>query len=163
MKGMCIMTNERIVIKERIVFCDCNHNRIATVDDVSNMDWITIFEHLTKDELKKIKEAYISFNNEFTFEDIENDNDFEEYLCDDITAEGGFYYYEKYEECKKAKKGLTLRQLYEMAKKYNALDTPIKWNYSCSDSWYDIEDEVITKEEVDFSNNTVYFFLKEAD
>lgn len=157
MKGMCIM------IKERTVFCDCNHNKIAEVNDTVDMDWVTVFEHLTKDELKKIKEAYVSFNGEITLNDIKDDHDFEEYLCIDETAEGIFYYYEEYEECKKAKKGLTLRQLYEMAKKYNALDTPIKWDYSCGDDWYDTEGGVITKEEVDFSNNTVHFFLEEAD
>lgn len=62
-----------------------------------------------------------------------------------------------------AKKGLTLRQLYEMAKKYNALDAPIKWDYTCDDDWYNAEDCVITEEEVDFSNNTVHFFLAEPD
>ena len=157
MKGMCVM------IKERIVFCDCNDNRIAEVNNAGDMDWVTVFGHLTKDELKKVKKAYVAFNGEITLNDIENDDDFEEYLCDDITAEGGFYYYEKYEDCKKTEKGLTLRQLYEMAKRYNALDTPIKWNYNCGDSWYDTEDGVITENEVDFSNNTLSFLFKETD
>lgn len=154
------------MIKERLVFCDSNHNRIAAVDNAVDMDWVTVFEHLTKNELKKIKEAYVAFDGEITFEDIEDNNDFELYLCDDRTAEGGFYYYEEYEEyeeCKKAKKGLILRQLYEMAKKYNALDTPIKWDYSCGDDWYNTEGGVITEKEVDFSNNTVHFFLAETD
>lgn len=147
---------------ERTLFFNSEYKVIAKVDNTSGMDWVTIFDHLTKEELHAVRLAYIEFcEGHITYEDIADNNDFEDYLCDDSMAEGIFYTYEEVEETKETteKQGLTIRQLYEMAKKANALDIPINWTYTCSDDWYSKEDEPLTNSEVDITNEEVNFYL----
>lgn len=147
---------------ERTLFFNSEYKIIAKVNNTSEMDWVTIFDHLTKEELHAIRLAYVEFcEGHITYEDIADNNDFEEYLCDDSMAEGIFYSCEEIEETEETteKRGLTIRQLYEMAKKANALDIPINWTYTCSDDWYSKEDEPLTNSEVDITNEEVNFYL----
>ena len=145
---------------ERIVFFNSKGKAIAKVDNVSDMDWVTIFDHLTDSELHAIKLAYVEFcNDETTYEDIADNNDFEEYLCDDSMAEGDFYFYEEIEEKTVKEQGLTIRQLYEIAKKTNALDIPINWFFTCDDDWYSKENEPLKESEVDITETEVNFYL----
>ena len=148
---------------ERTLFFNAERKIIAKVDNTSGMDWVTIFDHLTDAELHAIKLAYVEFCDEhITYEDIADNNEFEAYLCDDSLAEGDFYIDEEIEEIeeKTAKKqGLTIRQLYEMAKKENALDIPINWFYTCSDDWYSMENEPLKKSEVEITEIEVNFYL----
>ena len=147
---------------ERTIFYNANFEVIAKVDDTSEMDWITIFEQLTAEEFEKVRTAYIAFcNGTIKDDDIENDYDFEGYLIDDALAEGAFYIIEEIEEKEGAEKreGLTIRQLYEMAEKVNALDIPINWNFECSDSWYSQSEMPLTIDEVDISEETVDFYF----
>jgi hypothetical protein len=147
---------------ERILFFNSENKVIAKVNNVSEMDFVTIFDHLTKEELHAIKLAYVEFcEMHITYEDITDNNNFEDYLCDDSIAEGTFYIYEEIEETEEIteKQGLTIRQLYEMAKKTNALDIPINWSYTCSDDWYSMENEPLTNAEVDITNTEVNFYL----
>lgn len=147
---------------ERTLFFNSEYKVIAKVNNTSEMDWVTIFDHLTKEELHAVRLAYVEFcEGHITYEDIADNNDFEDYLCDDSMAEGIFYSYEEIEETEETteKRGLTIRQLYEMAKKANALDIPINWTYTCSDDWYSKEDEPLTNSEVDITNEEVNFYL----
>lgn len=147
---------------ERIIFYNANYEVIAKVDDTSEMDWVTVFEQLTAEEFEKVRTAYIAFcNGTIKDDDIKNDDDFEKYLNDDALAEGVFYAIEEIEEKEgiKERKGLTIRQLYEMAEKANALDIPINWNYECSDDWYSQSEMPLTIDEVDISEETVDFYL----
>lgn len=147
---------------ERTTFYNANFEVIAKVDDTSEMDWVTVFEQLTAEEFEKVRAAYIAFcDGAIKDDDIKNDDDFEEYLIDDALAEGTFYTIEEIEVEGEAKerKGLTIRQLYEMAEKANALDIPINWNYECSDSWYSQSEMPLTIDEVDISEETVDFYL----
>ena len=148
---------------ERIVFFNSKDKTIAKVDNVSDMDWVTIFDHLTEAELHAIKLAYVEFCDEhITYEDIADNNEFEEYLCDDSMAAGGFYFYEEVKEVEEKRvkeQALTIRQLYEMAKKENALDIPINWFFTCDDDWYSKENEPLKKSEVDITETEVNFYL----
>lgn len=148
---------------KRTLFFNSERKIIAKVDNTSDMDWVTIFDHLTEAELHAVKLAYVEFcEMNITYEDIADNNDFEEYLCDDSLAEGDFYIEEEIEEIeeKTAKKqGLTIRQLYKMAKKTNALDIPINWFYTCSDDWYSMENEPLKKSEVEITETEVNFYL----
>ena len=145
---------------ERIVFFNSKMKAIAKVDNVSDMDWVTIFDHLTDSELHAIKLAYVEFcNDETTYEDIADNNEFEEYLCDDSMAEGEFYFYEEVEEKRAKEQALTIRQLYEMAKKENALDIPINWFFTCDDDWYSKENEPLKESEVDITETEINFYL----
>ena len=145
---------------ERIVFLNSKSEVIAKVDNVSDMDWVTIFDHLTEAELHAIKLAYVEFcKDETTYEDIADNNEFEEYLCDDSMAEGDFYFYEEIEEKTVKEQALTIRQLYEMAKKENALDIPINWFFTCDDDWYSKESEPLKNSEVDITETEVNFYL----
>lgn len=63
------------------------------------------------------------------------------------------------EEKTAEKQGLTIRQLYEMAKKANALDIPINWFYTCDDDWYSEENEPLKKSEVEITETEVNFYL----
>ena len=145
---------------ERIVFFNSKDKAIAKVDNVSDMDWVTIFDHLTDAELHAIKLAYVDFcKDETTYEDIADNNDFEDYLCDDSMAEGNFYIYEEIEEKTVKEQGLTIRQLYKLAKKANALDIPINWFFTCGDDWYSKENEPLKESEVDITETEVNFYL----
>ena len=145
---------------ERIVFFNSKSKVIAKVDNVSDMDWVTIFDHLTEAELHAIKLAYVEFCDEYiTYEDIADNNDFEDYLCDDSMAEGNFYIYEEIEEKTVKEQGLTIRQLYKLAKKANALDIPINWFFTCDDDWYSKENEPLKESEVDITETEVNFYL----
>ena len=145
---------------ERIVFFNSKNKSIAKVDNVSDMDWVTIFDHLTDAELHAVKLAYVEFcKDEITYEDIADNNEFEEYLCDDSMAEGEFYFYEEVEEKRVKEQALTIRQLYEIAKKTNALDIPINWFFTCDDDWYSKENEPLKESEVDITETEVNFYL----
>lgn len=147
---------------ERTLFLNSENEVIAKVNDTLEMDWVTIFDYLTKEELHAVKLAYVEFcENCITYEDIADNHDFEEYLYNDSTAEGDFYICEEIEEVEETteKQGLTIRQLYEMAKEANALDIPINWTYICSDDWYSKEDEPLTKSEIDITDTGVNFYL----
>lgn len=147
---------------EKTLFFNSENKVIAEVNDTLEMDWVTIFDHLTKEELHTVRLAYIEFcEGHITYKDIADNNDFEDYLCDDSLAEGTFYICEEIEETEETaeKQGLTIRQLYEMAKEANALDIPINWTYICSDDWYSMEDEPLTNSEVDITNTEVNFYL----
>ena len=147
---------------ERTIFYNANFEAIAKVDDTSEMDWVTVFEQLTAEEFEKVRAAYIAFcNGTIKDDDIENADDFERYLIDDALAEGAFYILEEIEEKEGIEKreGLTIRQLYEMAEKANALDIPINWNFECSDGWYSESEMPLTIDEVDISEETVDFYL----
>lgn len=145
---------------ERIVFFNSKNKAIAKVDNVSDMDWVTIFDHLTDAELHAIKLAYVEFCDEhITYEDIADNNEFEEYLCDDSTAHEIFYTYEEIEENTVKEQALTIRQLYKMAKKENALDIPINWFFTCNDDWYSKENEPLKNSEVNITETEVNFYL----
>lgn len=147
---------------ERTIFYNANFEAIAKVDDTSEMDWVTVFEQLTAEEFEKVRAAYIAFcNGTIKDDDIENADDFERYLIDDALAEGAFYIIEEIEEKEGIEKreGLTIRQLYEMAEKANALDIPINWSFECSDDWYSESEMPLTIDEVDISEETVDFYL----
>lgn len=148
---------------ERTLFFNSEGKVIAKVNNTSEMDWVTIFDHLTEAELHAVKLAYVEFYEmDITYEDIADNNDFEDYLCDDFMAEGNFYIQEEIEETKEKtveKQGLTIRQLYEMAKEANALDIPINWFYDCGDAWYSMENEPLKKSEVEITETEVNFYL----
>lgn len=148
---------------ERTLFFNSERKVIAKVNNTSEMDWVTIFDHLTEVELHAVKLAYVEFYEmDITYEDIADNNDFEDYLCDDFMAEGNFYIQEEIEETKEKtveKQGLTIRQLYEMAKEANALDIPINWFYDCDDAWYSMENEPLKKSEVEITETEVNFYL----
>ena len=145
---------------ERIVFLNSKGEAIAKVDNVSDMDWVTIFDHLTNAELHAIKCAYVKFCDEqITYEDIADNNEFEEYLCDDSMAEGDFYFYEEIEEKTVKEQALTIRQLYEIAKKENALDIPIDCFFTCDDDWYSKDNEPLKKSDVSITETEVNFYF----
>jgi hypothetical protein len=147
---------------ERTIFYNTNFEIIAKVDNSAEMDWVTVFEQLTTEEFEAVRTAYIVFcNGTIKDDDIKNNYDFEEYLLDDALAEGAFYEIIEVEEEEKIgeREGLTIRQLYEMAEKVNALDIPINWNFTCSDDWYSQSKMPLTIDEVTISKNTVDFYL----
>ena len=145
---------------ERILFFNSKNEVIAKVNDTYERGWLTIFDSLTKEELNAVKLAYVEFcKMEITYEDIADNNDFEEYLCDDCKAEGIFFILEEIEEETVKKQGLTIQQLYEKAKEANALDIPINWSYDCGDDWYSMENEPLTDSEVDITSTEVNFYL----
>ena len=145
---------------ERIVFFSPENKAIAKVDNVSDMDWVTIFDHLTEAELHAVKLSYVDFcEGRITYEDIIDNNKFEDYLCDDSTAEEDFYIYEEVEEKRVKEQTLTIRQLYEMAKKENALDIPINCFFTCDDDWCSKENELLKESEVDITGTEVNFYF----
>lgn len=59
----------------------------------------------------------------------------------------------------KKEQSLTIRQLYEIAKKENALDIPIDCFFTCDDDWYSKDNEPLKKSEVSITETEVNFYF----
>lgn len=155
-------------MKEKVIIYNKRFEIICEIIMASE-DWDIpcLIDKLSKEQLKKVKEAFIDFNNDYVYydddkismKDIKDNNDFEDYLidyywdcCDDDDC---FIKTETVEETKEKKIPLTIRQLYELAKKNNSLDTPINFSHYCNDDWYSLIDEPLTENEIEFSGNVV--------
>lgn len=158
-------------MKERVIFYQYGGSFTKLFEVImpvaSEWDWPLLFSKITHDQMKQLKETFLLFINEGTpeedrvlMEDIAWDEDFGDYLCDYDGENFGFWSFELVEDTPHSSiEGMTIRQLYEMAKKKNALDIPIKCNYSCDDSWYDINDMLLTEENVLINECEVFLDL----
>lgn len=157
-------------MKERVIFYQYGSftKLFEVIMPVAGVwDWPLLFSKITPEQIKQLKETFLLFINEDTpeedkvvMEDIIRDADFEDWLCDYDGENFGFWSFELVEEpITKPLKGMTIRQLYELAKKENALDIPIIWNYEECADWGEADYEPFTEENVLITEQNVEFLL----
>jgi hypothetical protein len=155
-------------MKEKVIIYNKRFEVICEITMASE-DWDIpcLIDKLSKEQLKKVKKAFIDFHNDyvhydddkFSMRDIEDDNVFEDclidYYCDFCDDDDCFIKTETIEEVEEKKSSMTIRQLYELAKKNNSLDIPINFSHYCNDDWYSLIDEPLTENEIEFTGNVV--------
>ena len=138
-----------------IKFFNNERKIIASVEAKDSISITDALNRLTKNELQAIKQAYIIFREKRldlevpTFDELKNIEDFAGWLLDDIDALYNFYVIDEIDD----RENITIRQLYEMAKKSNALDIPITYN-----SFYNDENIFLKKPDVTITNSEVNLF-----
>lgn len=157
-------------MKERVIFYqygDFTKLFEVIMPNASEWDWPLLFSKITPEQIKQLKETFLLFINEGTpeedkvvMEDIIWDEDFENYLCDYDGENFGFWSFELIEDtpCSHIE-GMTIRLLYELAKKKNALDIPIIWNYEECADWCEADYEPFTEENILITEQNVEFLL----
>lgn len=157
-------------MKEKVIIYNKKFEVICEII-MQNQDWDIpcLIGKLSKEQLQKVKETFIYFNNSYVYydddkismKDIENNEDFGDYLvdyyCDCCEDDDCFIKTEVLEEVEveEEKPSLTIRQLYELAKKNNSLDTPINFSHYCDDDWYSLIDKPLTEEEIVFNDYVI--------
>lgn len=138
-----------------ITFFNNERKTLASVEAKDSISITDALNKLTKNELQAIKQAYIFFREKQldlevpTLDELKNIEDFAGWLLDDIDALYNFYNIDEIDD----RENITIRQLYEMAKKSNALDIPITYN-----SFYDDENIFLKKPDVTVTNTEVNLF-----
>lgn len=155
-------------MKEKITFYASRGAKICEVimPEKDQWDWVSVLDKLTSFQLEKVRQSFVNIYNRsypnaedaeyrITTKDIQDNHDFEEYLCDYFEIEySGFCDCTPIEDKPVRKENaLTIRQLYELAKKKNALDKPILVSHYCDDSWYSIEDVPLTEDKLVFETD----------
>ena len=154
-------------MKEKITFYTSTGEKICEVvmPVKDQWDWVSVLDKLAPYQLEQVQQSFISLYNKdytsekdaeyrITMEDIQDNDEFEGYLCDYFEIEySGFCEYTPIEDepvCKED--ALTIRQLYELAKEKGMLDKPFLMSHYCSDDWYSITNVPITKNEIRFDS-----------
>ena len=138
-----------------IKFFNNERKILASVEIKDSVSITEALNKLTKNELQTIKQAYILFREKRldfevpTLDELKNIEDFAVWLLDDVDALYNFYDIDEIDD----RENITIRQLYEMAKKSNALDIPITYN-----SFYDDENIFLKKPDVTITNMEVNLF-----
>ena len=162
-------------MKEKIIFKDMNGKEICEVvmPFKDEWDWISVLERLNPDQLEEVKKSFLYYYKEFAgnndwlvHEDLNDLYAFEDALVnfscytEDVN---GLYTLEDVEETseEQERNGITIRQLYKLAKAAGALDIPIGFNYYCSDDWYSIEDRFLTEDDLNISEGCVNFSIED--
>ena len=138
-----------------IKFFNNERKILASVEIKDSVSITEALNKLTKNELQTIKQAYILFREKRldfevpTLDELKNIEDFAGWLLDDVDALYNFYDIDEIDD----RENITIRQLYEIAKKSNALDIPITYN-----SFYDDENFFLKKPDVTITNMEVNLF-----
>ena len=138
-------------------------------------DWgfYDLFEQMTDEQFAEFKKSFLYFfNNHFpayfdeplTLKDIEQEEDFMEYLSDyyddtylDDDNDELFQKVDITSPAEDEDEEMTIRQLYELAKAHGIEDIPLSITYFCDDDWYGFTSRTFTKDMFDTETAEICF------
>lgn len=136
-------------------------------------DWgfYDLSEQMTDSQFAAFKKSFLYFfNNHFptyfneplTLEDIEQEEDFMEFLNDYyedtyMDDDGLFQIVDILPPEEDEDEEMTIRQLYELAKAHGIEDMPLSITYFCNDDWYSFTQRTFTKNMFDTETADICF------